>query len=183
MLIAATVAEIHARGSLGVTMQGIAARAGVSGPLASHYFGSKDALILAALRDMLERLRQDVVAALRASDTPRARLSAIVAANFGPQQFQAHTIAAWLNFYVRALGEPEARRLLRVYLRRLNSNLLHAASALLPRDEAEALAETVSALIDGFYLRHALRRRPPDAAHVKARIETVIRLALGEPRI
>lgn len=179
-LIRAAIDEIHARGTLAVTMQGIAARAGVSGPLASHYFGTKDALITAALRDMLRRLHGDVVAALRAARTPRARLSALIAANFGPGQFRDETISAWLNFYVRAQADAQTRRLLRLYLRRLQSNLMHAARQLAPPDRAEALADTLAALIDGFYLRHALRERPPNAAHVIARIEHTIALYLPE---
>lgn len=182
LLIDAAVDEIHARGSLGVTMQAIAARAGVSGPLASHYFGTKDALITAALREMLERLRRDVVAGLRAAEGPRARLSAILAANFGPSQFRPETISAWLTFYVRAQAEPETRRLLSVYLRRLTSNLHHEARQLVPPERAAALADTVAALIDGFYLRHALRGQAPDATHVIARIEDVVALHLAEVR-
>lgn len=177
-LIDAALAEIHARGSLGITMAGVAARAGVSGPLASHYFGTKDALILAALRAMLQRLRADVVAALRQADGPRARLSALVAANFGAGQFSNSTVTAWLTFYVRAQSDPATRRLLRVYLKRLHTNLMHDARHLTP--QPEALAETVAAMIDGFYLRHALRNRPPDAAHVIARIENTIDLFLKD---
>lgn len=177
-LVNAALAEIHARGSLGITMAGVAARAGVSGPLASHYFGTKDALILAALRAMLQRLRADVVTALAAADGPRARLSALVAANFGPGQFKDDTITAWLTFYVRAQSDPATRRLLRIYLRRLQSNLMHDARAL--TSDPQALAETVAAMIDGFYLRHALRNRPPDAAHVIARIEATIDLFLKD---
>lgn len=179
-LIAAAVEEIHARGSLGVTMQAIAARAGVSGPLASHYFGTKDALITAALRDMLRRLHVDVVTALGHASGPRERLSALIAANFGPAQFRDEIISAWLNFYVRAQADEPTCRLLRIYLRRLQSNLLHEARQLAPPKRAAALADTLAALIDGFYLRHALRQRAPDAAHVVARIEETISLYLKE---
>lgn len=177
-LARAALEEIHARGSLGITMAGVAARAGVSGPLASHYFGTKDALILAALRAMLQQLGRDVVAALSAAEGPRDRLSALIAANFGPGQFREETITAWLTFYVRAQSDPNVRRLLRVYLRRLHSNLMHDARQLTPTPDA--LAETVAAMIDGFYLRHALRNRPPDAAHVIARIEETIDLYLQD---
>ncbi|PIE12111.1 MAG: transcriptional regulator BetI [Rhodobacterales bacterium] len=179
-LIVAAIDEIHAQGTLGVTMAAIAARAGVSGPLASHYFGTKDALITEALRDMLRRLNADVIAALRAANGPRARLSALIRANFGPGQFCDKTISAWLNFYVRAQADEPTQRLLRIYFRRLQSNLLHEVRQLAPQARAEALADTLAALIDGFYLRHALRQRPPDAGHVVARIEETISLYLSE---
>ena len=47
-------------------------------------------------------------------------------------------------------------RLLRLYQRRLQSNLTHALRPLSPRPEADA--ETLGALIDGLYLRAALAR-------------------------
>lgn len=177
-LITATVQEIHARGTLGVSTQAIAARAGLSAPLAMHYFGSKDAMILAALRDMLARLRRDVVAALQVAQTPRARVSALLRTNFGPEQFRPETISAWLTFYVRAQEDAETNRLLRIYQHRLLSNLRHELRALLPGDRALALADVIAAMIDGFYLRHALREAPPDAETVIARIETIIDLHL-----
>ena len=43
---------------------------------------------------------------------------------FPTTQFQPETIAAWLAFYVEAQKSTALRRLLRVYARRLHSNLM-----------------------------------------------------------
>ena len=159
-LIGAALREISDRGSLDVTVAQIAGRAGVSPALAHHYFGAKDDLILATMRHLLAEFGAVVVAGLRRADTPRARLSAIVRGSFGPEQFHRATISAWLTFYAWALRSPAAARLLRIYQRRLHSNLVHALKGLVPADEAARIAEGLGALIDGVYLREALRGRP-----------------------
>ena len=178
-LIDAAIAVIGERGSLGVTMTEIAGRAGVSSALAHHYFGAKDDLIQATMRHILDELGEDVCAALRAATTPRERVSAIVAVNFSPTQFRPQTIAAWLAFYVAAQQSPALRRLLRVYARRLHSNLMSGLTALLSRDEAERVAETVAAMIDGFYIRRALGDGTPNAQSAIALIEEFIEGRLG----
>lgn len=173
-LIGAALCEISERGSLDVTMAQIASRAGVSSALAHHYFGHKEDLILATMRHLLTEFGASVVALLRGADNPRARLSGIIAGCFGPEQFQQATISAWLTFYAKALSSPGAARLLRIYQSRLRSNLLHALRALVPGVEAERLAEGLGALIDGVYLREALRGRPCAPATAIATLEHYI---------
>ncbi|WP_323796046.1 transcriptional regulator BetI [Nisaea sp.] len=163
-LINAAIEAIHARGSFEVTMSEIARQAGVSAALAHHYFGSKDQLIVATMRHLLSELSVEIVAALRASKTPRERLSGIIQANFASDQFRPATISAWLSFYVKAQSMDEARRVLSVYARRLRSNLQHALTQLTDREHAQHIAEGTAALIDGLYLRHALLDSDPDRA-------------------
>ncbi|EPX76304.1 transcriptional regulator BetI [Salipiger mucosus] len=152
-LVAATVAEVGARGSLDVTVGQIARRAGMSPALAHHYFGGKVQIFLAAMRHILSEYSAEVRHALAGAPEGR-RLEALIAANVAESCFQPATVSAWLNFYVLAQREPEAARLLRVYQARLHSNLVHAlrGRARDPRDTARTLA----ALIDGVYLRAAL---------------------------
>ena len=64
-LIAAAIEQIHATGSLDVTVGQIAKRAGVSSALAHHYFGGKEDLIIAAMRHLLRELGQTVTRDLR----------------------------------------------------------------------------------------------------------------------
>ncbi|MGX9356621.1 choline-binding transcriptional repressor BetI [Roseobacteraceae bacterium S113] len=160
-LVEATIAEIGVEGSLDVTMGKIAKRAGVSSGLAHHYFGGKDDLLLAAMAHILAGFRQEVRSALAAAETPRGRLDALVRASFAPSCFEPQIIAAWLNFYVMAQTSSRAEHLLFVYHARLRSNLMHALRPLTRRPEA--MAETLSAIIDGHYIRQALRAGAPGA--------------------
>lgn len=162
-LIDATISAVGERGSLDVTMSEIAGRAGVSSALAHHYFGAKDDLLLATMRHLLVELNADARLALSQARTPRERVSAVISVNFSEKQFRPETIAAWLAFYVEAQKSIELRRLLRIYARRLHSNLMSGLSLLMPRVEAENAAETAAAMIDGLYIRQALKWGDPNA--------------------
>jgi TetR/AcrR family transcriptional repressor of bet genes len=183
-LIEATIERIGARGNLDVTMSQIARSAGVSPALAHHYFGGKDQLFLATMRHLLKDLGGGVREALRVSEAPRARVSGIVRQSFRPDQFEPATIAAWLAFYVLAQSDAQARRLFGIYARRLNSNLIDALARIVPRADALRIAEGIAALIDGLYIRRALKDGPPDRASAIALIEDYIdtELAMREHR-
>ena len=169
-LVDATIAEVGEAGSLDVTVSRIARRAGVSSALAHHYFSSKDQLFLAAMRSVLTEYGAEVRTALQGAKDPRARLEAVVTANFSADSFRNEVIAAWLNFYVHAQTSNQTLRLLRIYQGRLRSNLLHALRPLVG-DRAEGVAETTAALIDGLYIRHALTDEAPDP---RAAVDTVM---------
>ena len=170
-LIGAALVEIADRGSLDVTMAQIAGRAGVSSALAHHYFGNKEDLILATMRHLLAEFRAEVAGRLRRAEGPRARLAAIVEGSFGPEQFHRATVSAWLTFYAKAQSSAGAERLLLIYQMRLHSNLVHALRQLVPAAVADRIAEGTGALIDGVYLREALRGAPTTPATAIAMVE------------
>lgn len=160
-LISATIAEIGEAGTLDVTVSQIAKRAGMSSALAHHYFGSKDKLFLAAMRNVLETFRIAVSARLEIAKGPEERIDAIIDASFEESQFEREIVAAWLAFYVRALQSKETRRLLQVYARRLHSNLVFNLRQLFDTATAQTVAQGLASLIDGFYIRHALQDDVP----------------------
>lgn len=173
-LIDAAIAAIGNRGSLDVTMSDIASRAGVSSALAHHYFGAKDDLLNATMRHILAELGEDSVKALRKAETPRKRISAIIAVNFSAVQFRQDTVYAWLAFYVEAQHSAPLRRLLRIYARRLHSNLMSGLLPLMPQAEAARMAEAIAALIDGLYIRRALRDGLPNPSSAAALVEDYV---------
>lgn len=160
-LVKATIHEIGRTGSLDVTVSQIAKRAGMSSALAHHYFGSKEQIFLAAMRHILSLYGAEVRGALAMAAGPQERLKAILRASFAALNFRREVIGAWLNFYVLAQTVPDAKRLLKIYQRRLHANLVHDLRPLVgPR--AESVAEGLAALIDGVYIRQALREGAPD---------------------
>ncbi|WP_110570956.1 choline-binding transcriptional repressor BetI [Yoonia vestfoldensis] len=156
-LLQATIDEIGAVGNLDVTVSAIAKRAGMSSALAHHYFGGKEQIFLAAMRHVLRVYGTEVRAALRSARGPRARVEAVIRAGFSSTNFQTDVIAAWLNFYVLAQTSEDANRLLRVYQRRLHSNLVHDLRPLIGA-RADDAAVRIAGLIDGSYLRQGLAR-------------------------
>lgn len=174
-LVRATIAEIGATGTLDVTVSQIARRAGMSSALAHHYFGSKEQILVAAMRYTMGIYAAEVRGALAMADSPAERVAAIVRASFSDRNFRRETVAAWMNFYVLAQVSDGARRLLAVYHHRLRSNLCHALRPLVgPR--AAAVAERIAALIDGVYLRQSLTRRDPDGQEAAAQVLDYFRL-------
>ncbi len=155
-LVEATIAEVGARGSLDVTVGQIAKRAGMSSALAHHYFGGKDQIFLAAMQQILRDFGAEVRRGLSEARTPRARAVAVIEASFSDACFSPETVSAWMTLYAQAQTNAQMLRLLRLYQRRLQSNLTHALRPLSHRPEADA--ETLAALIDGLYLRSALAR-------------------------
>ncbi|WP_370274822.1 transcriptional regulator BetI, partial [Pararhodobacter marinus] len=176
-LIKATIAEIGNVGSLEVTVSRIAKRAGMSSALAHHYFGSKEAMFLAAMRHVLTTYGAEIRGALIAAESPEARVKAIIRVSFTGSNFRREVVAAWLNFYVLAQTQPEVRRLLNVYQRRIVSNLTHALRPLLAQD-APQVARSLAEMIDGAYLHAALGPDTPDGPAAVARVEDYLALAL-----
>ena len=154
-LVQAAISAIHARGSLDITIRDIAERAGVSQGLAHHYFGSKDALIASAMRHLLTEYGRQVRNEISVTDSPRQRISAIIAASLGREQFRPETVSVWLVFYVRAQESADAHALLSIYARRLSSNLVYGLRPLVG-DRAPKVAEGIASMIDGLYIRKAL---------------------------
>ncbi len=175
-LINAAIHEIGQAGSLDVTVAQIARRAGMSSALAHHYFGSKDQIFLQAMRYILRIYGNSVRSGLPGRGT-RGRLDVILAASFAPENFRRDTISAWLNFYVLALTNPEAARLLRVYHRRLRSNLIVALRPL--TDNPAGMADAIGALIDGVYLRIVLKPGPVDTGTGLAIVNDYLKEALA----
>lgn len=176
-LIKATIAEIGQVGSLEVTVSRIAKRAGMSSALAHHYFGSKEAMFLAAMRHVLTVYGAEVRGALAAADGPQARARAVIRASFSGANFRREVVAAWLNFYVLAQAQDEARRLLAVYQRRMVSNLSHALRPLLGQGAVE-VASSIAAMIDGAYLHAVLGAEAPNSKRATAQVEAYLNLAL-----
>lgn len=178
-LIDATVDAIHEEGFAHVTVARIAKRAGVSSGLAMHYFGTKDQLLASTMRHLLKDLGQGIRARLSKANTPRERITAIIEGNFAPEQFRDAVIAAWLAFYVQSRTTQSNRRLLQIYSARLASNLTYNLRHFIPENAAHEVAEGTASMIDGVWIRQALRDKPSDREvaieMVEAYVEAQIR--------
>jgi len=181
-MVEAAIVEIGEAGSLDVTVSQIARRAGMSPALAHHYFGSKEQMFLAAMRHILKLYGTSVRLRMAACSTPIARIQAIIEASFAPDQFDREVVAAWLTFYVRALQSAEASRLLQIYARRLHSNLVFDLKKIVDEHTAQAIAQGLAAMIDGFYIRHALQDFAPAQEDVRRMVLDYLDLYLARSR-
>ncbi|MDR5901089.1 transcriptional regulator BetI [Halomonas icarae] len=178
-LIKATMAAIDEVGLADATVARIARHAGVSAGIISHYFGGKDGLLEATMRQILSDLGEAVAACRRKlrNDTPRARLEAIIEGNFDRSQVTDPVAKTWLAFWASSMHKPRLARLQQVNDRRLYSNLCAQFRRLMPLDEARLASRTLAAVIDGLWLRGALTPEGLDAEGARrAALATLDRL-------
>ncbi|MFT5611085.1 MAG: TetR/AcrR family bet gene transcriptional repressor [Polaribacter sp.] len=150
-LINATFECIHRYGFTGTTIAKVSAIAGVSTGIVSHYFGDKNGLLEATMRQLLSGLGRNAID----GDEPSARIVAIIKGNFNTQQITPYAVTTWLAFWAQALHVPALRRLQKINMRRLQSNLRYWLKHLMPKQEAYRVADGLAALIDGLWLRGA----------------------------
>ncbi|MFG6666438.1 transcriptional regulator BetI [Halomonas sp. HNIBRBA4712] len=174
-LIKSTMAAIDEVGLAEATVIRIARHAGVSAGIISHYFGGKDGLLEATMRQILTDLSEAVARRREAlSDTsPRAQIGAIIEGNFDRSQVTGPAAKTWLAFWASSMHRPALARLQNINDRRLYSNLCHQFCRVMPRAQAQDAAGTLAAMIDGLWLRGALAPQGLDA-------EAARRLALTQ---
>ena len=165
-LIEATIESIESHGFQGTTILTISRRANLSAGIISHYFGSKQGLILATIRHLLEELKQGLLQQIANCEeplTPELRLQMIVDTNFACFQQSTSVTRTWLCFWAQALHDPELARLQAVNSKRLLQNLLYSYRQAIPDKEQALLAATMTAaMIDGLWLRSSLSKTSQD---------------------
>ncbi|MGK0405119.1 MAG: TetR/AcrR family bet gene transcriptional repressor [Oleispira sp.] len=165
-LIEATIKSIEDHGFQGTTILTISRQANLSAGIISHYFGSKQGLILATIRYLLEELRQGLLQQIAHCEqplTPELRLQMIVDTNFACFQQSTSVTRTWLCFWAQALHDPELARLQSVNSRRLLQNLLYSYRQIIPdKESALQAANMTAAMIDGLWLRSSLSKTSQD---------------------
>lgn len=154
-LVEAAYQTFLEHGLQGMTMARIGERAGMSHGIVNYYFKSKDELLSAVVRKANFLIMQETARLLRQAQTPRERLSAIIAGNFPEGLFTRDIARAWVSYYAALGQKPDFDRLQNAVDARLASNLLHALKQLAPPDTARDIATGIAVLIDGLWLRHA----------------------------
>jgi TetR/AcrR family transcriptional repressor of bet genes len=178
-LIDATISAIHRYGYGEATTARISAQAGMSSGIIAHYFGGKSELLAATMRSLLTDLRIEVVRRLQQAETPLERIEAVVNANFDETQCTPSMVSAWLAFWAQVPHDPVLARLQRLYMSRLRSNLRDALRPLgLSEPEMDELAELLSSLIDGIWVRASLSDGALDIAAARLRVMKTLRLHL-----
>ncbi len=180
-LIEATITAIGRYGFGNTTVARISQLAGVSPGIIHHYFGGKNELLAAAMRELLHQLRLDLISRLRGVNAPRERLAIIIDTNFADRHFAPRVVTAWVAFWAQAPYVPELARLQRINSRRLQSHLRHALRRLLPPQQAREVAFALATLIDGLSLHSALNPGAVDAITARRLTRDYLYRLLTEP--
>jgi len=155
----------------------ISGKAGVSPAIINHHFGGKDNLLEATMRTVLKQLSDSVTERLKHVDRSDvvARLNAIVSGNFDDTQTESRVVKTWLAFWTQSMHDEALYRLQRVNEQRLLSYLRYELKQVMPKQQAVQVAKTIAALIDGIWLRGALKPEGIDVPEAKKLINDYIR--------
>jgi TetR/AcrR family transcriptional repressor of bet genes len=157
-LIEATIDSIAKYGFARTTLADVARQAKLSQGIVSFYFDSKEALLIATLRHMVEAYEAFSAAAVaRAGQSPAARLEALVAADFDPAMASRKQVTVWYAFW----GETRWRKEFLDLCTRWAADYQERTRALIQQVidaggheglDAEPIARGLNAMIDGLWL-------------------------------
>lgn len=176
-LIEATLTCLARDGVEGASVRRICDEAGVSAGLLRHYFGSKDRLIAESYRHVSRELLEPTEAFAAAAElTPHERLYRAIDVSMRPPIASAERLQVRLAFWHIAPNNTEVGRA----HRRIRADYL-AATTRLVEDAAAAdgvavdtggLANGLSVMLDGFWLKMVLepRRYSPKEMHRACRL-------------
>ena len=166
-------------------MERVAAEAGVSLGLVSHYFTSKDELLTEmyrrALYDDVNRMVEDGESPDAGS--PTERLCQMIDSIIDPKYLKSANLTIWLTLWGEIIVNPPLRRahrtLYRSYMDTL-ARLITAVAAERRRPvDAAGMARNFQALIDGLFLERALDSRAIDHADLRRAAYQYLELQLG----
>jgi TetR/AcrR family transcriptional regulator, transcriptional repressor of bet genes len=156
-LIKATLSVMHESGLSEPTLAAICARAGLSSSsIVNHYFNSKQELLECTMRELAAGFLGEVSLRVGTARTAVARVRAVIDANFAPSQCTPEAVSAWLWFWSRVPTNEAFAGIERATETRIVGELERALQAIVPAQDVADVAESVMALMYGFWLRFAL---------------------------
>lgn len=155
-LIRATIDCVAEGGVAAATVREVAARAGVSNGLIRHHFATKEALVQAAYRALMEGMTGAADAAATAGP-PRDRLARFIVANCRPPVLDARSLAAWAGFIGPVRTDPAMAAIHHAGYERFCALLEGHVAALRPGlTDTRGAARQIAALLDGLWLEGCL---------------------------
>jgi TetR/AcrR family transcriptional repressor of bet genes len=162
-LIKATTSVMHESGLSEPTLAAICARAGLSSSsIVNHYFNSKQELLECTMRELAAGFLGEVSLRVGTARTAVAKVRAVIDANFAPSQCTPEAVSAWLWFWSRVPTNEAFAEIERATETRIVGELERALQAIVPAQDVADVAESVMALMYGFWLRFALDPRKID---------------------
>jgi len=157
-LIQATIRSVASRGLSDTTMATVASEAGLSQGIINLHFQSKERLLVETLRYIADEYRETWKKALRnVSDSPAARLEALVLIDFRLPICDRNKLAVWFAFWGESKSRPTYRKICAERDRAYRSEMIEACQALIDAGgysgiDAESVAAGLSAMTAGLWL-------------------------------
>lgn len=184
-LIDAAIRCLAEGGMAAFKMERVAAEAGVSLGLVSHYFTSKDELLTEmyrrALYDDVNRMVEGGEAL--GAGSPAQRLCRMIDSIIDPKYLKPANLTIWLSLWGEIIINPALRRthrtLYRSYMDLLSRLIAAVATERQQPIDADEMARNFQALIDGLYLERALDSQALDHADLRRAAYQYLELQLG----
>lgn len=175
-LIKATIESIEMRGFARTTLAHVAEHAHLSHGIVNFYFKSKDDLLIATLRQMVNEYEAFSMSAVeRAGPSPVARLSALIDADFDPAIVDRRKVTVWYAFWGETRWREDFQALCSTWsaayferVRGLVRDLIELGGY---RIDSGAVARGLVAMLDGLWLDILLNvESSPDQARQCCRL-------------
>lgn len=176
--IEATIIAVHKRGYAVVTMAEIAREAGSSAASINYYFGSKEGLMEATMRHLLNLLKSSMIRLYAQAETPKERLLAVMDANFADDLFTVEKCSIWMQFWANAPYSKRLSRIHRINRYRVHSHFSAELKRLLPKDQVETARSALQSYMDGVWLEAAQSEVPLDPEGARQAAHRVVDLLL-----
>lgn len=188
-LIDAAIRCLSEGGMAAFKMERVAAEAGVSLGLVSHYFTSKDELLTEmyrrALYDDVNRKVEELDAepADGSAGSAARRLGRMVDSLIDPAYLRPANLTTWLSLWGEIIVNPPLRKthrtLYRSYMDLLSRLIAAVAAERNLKVNAPEMARNFQALIDGLFLERALDSQALDHADLRRAAYQYLELQLG----
>lgn len=172
-LLDAAIAVIARKGLTGITIRKIATEAKCSYGVVSFHFNSKEGIITAALDYLVEEYENLLDINKTRDSSPASRIRTMVETDFDGRIANGKRIAVWISFWaetvrVRSYRERCSEQKVRYHV------FTEENVAALARDrsiavDAEQVARTLNAIIDGFWIANLVANNTGAAAQRAAK--------------
>ncbi|MGE3832171.1 MAG: TetR family transcriptional regulator C-terminal domain-containing protein [Parvibaculaceae bacterium] len=183
LLIEAAIRCLAEGGIAAFTIDRISREANVSRGLINHHFDGIAGLLTAVYEDMTRSMYKERRDVLR-EGTAEERLLAIIDTMFRPPMFAKSNLRAWLALWGEVATNPAMkvahRRSYDAYRGALKETLEEIAKARGMKVDAQGLATTCIALIDGLWIEWCLDATVINRESARAAVHDVIEARLGK---
>ena len=181
-LLEATLECLIERGHAGLTTAEIEGRAGVSRGARLHHFGTKAALLGAAVEHLYAGIAERYAASMRRVGPDQDRFREGFRLLW--KTYAHPTLAAVLELFVAARTDPELRERLREMSARHHHDVRRRANAYFPnlaRREASGLLEALQAALSGLAMRRMVYGEQADDEQVLDLLERLVKSTFEAP--
>jgi TetR/AcrR family transcriptional repressor of bet genes len=179
-LIEATIDGIARKGFTELKIADVAQEAGLSVGIVNFYFKSKDALLIATLKHLVEEYEQhmqDVLA--RAGKTAAEQIDAMIEADFARTHANRKYVTVWYAFWGETRWRPEFTKLCADLSTSFHKATTASFQALILEGnyqglDAGLIARGFNAMIDGLWLDMLLNPKQTDRDTAKATVRAYL---------